>query len=134
MHTKGKIRARQLLTEACNNGYGAAGVGEDDVSVDADTKTFTRRQSGGSNWRWEETTTLGLDPFRVVSNGKSTFWVLDEDGTSESWDLNYDTLQGKETWSVPDCERRRSRRRPRRSATAATGRMTSPRRRITAPS
>ena len=90
-----------MLTEACNNGYGAAGVGEDDVSVDADTKTFTRGQSGGSNWRWEETTTLGLDPFRVVSDGKSTFWVLDEDGTSESWDLNYDTLQGTETPS-PD--------------------------------
>jgi len=107
VHTKGKIHRRQLLTEACNNGYGAAGVGEDNVSVDADTKTFTRRQSGGSNWRWEETTTLGLDPFRVVSNGKSTFWVLDEDGTSESWDLNYDTLQGTETWSVADCEGRR---------------------------
>ena len=107
VHTKGKIHARQLLTEACNNGYGFAGVGEDDISVDAETKTFTRRQSGGSNWRWEETTTLGLDPFRVVSNGKSTFWVLDEDGTSESWDLNYDTLQGTETWSVADCEGRR---------------------------
>jgi hypothetical protein len=107
VHIKGKIRARQLLSEACNNGYGAAGVGEDAISVDAATKTFTHKQSGGSNWRWDNTTTIGLDPIRTVSEGKSSSWILDEDGTSESWALNYDTFEGTESWSAPDCEGRR---------------------------
>ncbi|HWJ56893.1 MAG TPA: hypothetical protein VNR90_11735, partial [Vicinamibacterales bacterium] len=106
-HTKGKIRARHLLSEACNNGYGFAGVGEDEISVDAATKTFTHKQSGGSNWRWDTTTTFGLDPFRTVSEGHSSLWILDEDGTSTSWELSYDTFEGKESWSAPDCEGRR---------------------------
>jgi hypothetical protein len=98
---------RQLLDDTCNNGYGFAGVGEDEISVDAATKTFTRHQSGGSNWRWDETTTLGLDPYRTVSHGKGSFWALDEGATQEDWELNYDTLQGTESWSFADCEGRR---------------------------
>jgi hypothetical protein len=107
VHTRGKIREWQLLSEACNNGYGAAGVGEDAISVDAKEKTFTHSRSGGSAWRWGNDITVGLDPLRVVSAGTSSFWTLDEDGTSESADWNYDTLQGHESWSIPDCEGRR---------------------------
>lgn len=107
VHTHGKIRARQLLSEACNNGYGAAGVGEDAIAIDAKEKTFAHTRNGGSAWRWGKDITVGLDPLRVVSAGTSTFWTLDEDGTSASADWNYDTLQGKENWSIPDCEGRR---------------------------
>jgi hypothetical protein len=107
VHTRGKIRARQLLSEACNNGYGAAGVGEDVIAVDAKEKTFSHTRNGGSAWRWGNDVTIGLEPLRVVSAGTSSFWALDEGATSESSEWNYDTLQGKEDWSAPDCEGRR---------------------------
>jgi len=38
------------LLEACNDGYGAAGVGEEDVSVGENR--FVHERSGGSSWRW----------------------------------------------------------------------------------
>src|SRR6185312_900725 len=45
----------RLLLRLCNDGYGAAGVGEDEVTV-AENR-FVHRQYGGSASRWEETTT-----------------------------------------------------------------------------
>jgi len=119
VHTRGKIRARQLLSEACNNGYGAAGVGEDEITVDAEDKTFTHARNGGSAWRWGNDVTVGLDPLRIISAGTSSFWTLDEGGTSKSEDWNYDTLQGKENWSAPDCEGRRKEEEARKRDAAA---------------
>jgi len=107
VHAKGKILDRQLLSTACNNGYGAAGVGEDEITVDAEARTFTHTQSGGSSWRWTSQLTVGLDPMRVVSTGRSTFWTLDEDGSSKSQDWNHDTFEGRESWSVPACPDKR---------------------------
>jgi hypothetical protein len=107
VHSRGKIRARQLLSEQCNNGYGAAGVGEDSVAVDKEARTFTHNQSGGSNWRWDHGVTIGLDPLRIVSIDESTFWTLDQEGTDKSADWNHDTFQGHRSWPVPDCEGRR---------------------------
>ena len=107
VHTKGKIRSRQLLSEACNNGYGAAGVGEDDVSVDKEARTFTRAQSGGSAWRWDNSVTVGLDPLRIVSITDGSFWTMDEDATTKSADWNHDTFEGNERWMIPDCAGRR---------------------------
>ena len=107
VHTKGKIRSRQYLSEACNNGYGAAGVGEDNVSVDKETRTFTHAQEGGSAWRWNNSVTVGLDPLRIVSIGDSSFWTIDEGATSRSAEWSHDTFEGSESWSIPDCEGRR---------------------------
>ena len=102
-----KIRGHQLLAEVCNNGYGAAGVGEDEVSVDAEAKTFTHRQEGGSAWRGSDTETIGFEPFRRVETSHSSFWTGDEDGTSESSEQNWDLLQATQSFSVPDCAARR---------------------------
>jgi hypothetical protein len=107
VHSRGKIRARQLLSEQCNNGYGAAGVGEDSVAVDKEARTFTHNQAGGSAWRWDHGVTVGLDPLRIVSFDESTFWTLDEEGTSKSGDWNHDTFDGHNMWPIPDCEGRR---------------------------
>jgi hypothetical protein len=106
VHSKGKIRARQLLSEACNDGYGASGVGEDEVSVDREAKTFTHSRAGGSAWRWDKSITVGLDPLRVVSESGSTFWTMDEDATSESGSWDWDDFKGESTWSAPDCAER----------------------------
>jgi hypothetical protein len=107
VHSRGKIKARQLLSQQCNNGYGAAGVGEDEVSVDKEARTFTHKQSGGSAWRWDKSVEVGLDPLRIVGIDESSFWTMDEDGTFKSADWNHDTFEGKEMSSFPDCEGRR---------------------------
>lgn len=53
------------VVRTCNDGYGAAGVGED--FFEAGAATLTHKRSGGSNWRWSSETTIGLDPLRIVS-------------------------------------------------------------------
>lgn len=44
--------APRLILQLCNDGYGAAGVGEDEVTI-ADNR-FVHRQYGGSASRWDE--------------------------------------------------------------------------------
>ena len=63
-----------LLLRLCNDGYGAAGVGEDEVTI-ADNR-FVHRQYGGSASRWEETTTESLSPLRLVNVRSCSFHSL----------------------------------------------------------
>jgi hypothetical protein len=59
-----------LLLKLCNDGYGAAGVGMDEITI-GDNR-FTHFQAGGSNDRWESTETIRLAPqtlLRVDSCG-----------------------------------------------------------------
>lgn len=64
---------RRIL-QLCNDGYGAAGVGEDQVII-GDNK-ITHTQSGGSAWRWSETTTMTLVPLRVIHTRGCSFHTL----------------------------------------------------------
>jgi hypothetical protein len=107
VHAHGKIRDRQLLSQQCNNGYGAAGVGEDTNRVDKEARTYSHGQSGGSAWRWGRGIEIGLDPLRVISIDESTFWTLDQETTSKDAEWNHDTFQGSESWGAKDCEARR---------------------------
>src|ERR1041385_1620534 len=50
----------RLLLALCNDGYGAAGVGYDEVHVGPNR--FTHLQDGGSNDRWENIDTISLSP------------------------------------------------------------------------
>ena len=122
VHSRGKIRGHQLLSEQCNNGYGAAGVGEDSNAVDKEARTFSHSQSGGSAWRGDRGIVVGLDPLRVISVDESSFWTLDEEATSKSASWNHDTFEGSESWSVPDCvERRKQKEAAARDAAAGAG-------------
>ena len=59
-----------LLLKLCNDGYGAAGVGEDEITIG--NNRLTHFQAGGSNDRWETTETIRLAPqtlLRVESCG-----------------------------------------------------------------
>jgi hypothetical protein len=107
VHSHGKIRERQLLSQQCNNGYGAAGVGEDTNGVDKEAHTYSHGQSGGSAWRWERGIEIGFDPLRVISIDESSFWTLDQEATSKDAEWNHDTFQGSESWGAKDCEARR---------------------------
>jgi hypothetical protein len=50
----------RLLVALCNDGYGAAGVGYDEVHIGPNR--FTHMQDGGSNDRWENIDTISLAP------------------------------------------------------------------------
>ncbi|MFT3711350.1 MAG: hypothetical protein QM817_27270 [Archangium sp.] len=92
--------AGQLLLSVCNDGYGASGVGEDDINIDA--TTFKHSRYGGSAWRWTSDTTLGLSPLRVVSEHSQSFHATMPNFTSEtSW--NWDAFSGESSADVPPC-------------------------------
>jgi len=55
----------------CNDGYGAAGMGEDSVSFSANRMVHV--QNGGSSWRWDSTDTLSLVPLRILSQASCSF-------------------------------------------------------------
>ena len=100
---KGRLQSRQLLSQACNDGHGTAGVGEDLVEVDPRARTFTHTQSGGSNWRGDHSITVGLDPLRIARIETSSYWAGDADGSWQSLEWNWDLFSGDKTWPVADC-------------------------------
>ncbi len=57
-------KAPRLLLALCNDGYGAAGVGYDEVHIA--TNRFTHIQDGGSNDRWEDIAVVSLSPQRTL--------------------------------------------------------------------
>lgn len=61
---EGRKPPRRVL-KLCNDGYGMAGVGEDDVTVGPNQ--LVQFQSGGSAWRWTTTYTYSLSPSRLVA-------------------------------------------------------------------
>jgi hypothetical protein len=56
--------APKRVLALCNDGYGAAGVGEDQLAVTPNLLTWD--QSGGSAWRWTATKQIRLAPLAVV--------------------------------------------------------------------
>ncbi|PTL83107.1 hypothetical protein [Vitiosangium sp. GDMCC 1.1324] len=92
----------QLLLSVCNNGYGAAGVGDDSVTVG--DNFFTHEQSGGSRERWTLTRTLQLSPLRLLRESQRSYDALD-DGDKESGELwDFETLRGEVIRAAPTCE------------------------------
>ncbi|MCA9569169.1 MAG: hypothetical protein KC656_15075, partial [Myxococcales bacterium] len=75
-------KTRPIL-EVCNDGYGASGVGEDDVSVK--DGVFTHSQYGGSAWRWTNSRSIALfPPAWVASSGYNHYMGLI--GMGSEWD------------------------------------------------
>ena len=66
-----------LLLKLCNDGYGAAGVGEDEITI-GDNR-FTHFQAGGSNDRWETTETIRLSPQTCCASTSCGFRGTDPD-------------------------------------------------------
>jgi hypothetical protein len=68
------------LLALCNDGYGAAGVGEDEVRFASDRMTHV--QSGGSNWRWTNTDVYSLAPFRLLTEAGCSYFDAGNQGTA----------------------------------------------------
>jgi hypothetical protein len=103
---EGTAPAKQLL-KLCNDGYGAAGVGEDDVTVGANRLVYT--QLGGSSWRWQSTVTFSLSPWRAVSERDCSYHNISADNGSVT-DIDYRTRSVRSiakdstaAWDDPGC-------------------------------
>src|SRR5262249_17464529 len=88
----------RMLLDLGNDGYGAAGIGEDDVSVTPNQLVYT--QSGGSAWRWTVARTVRLSPLAVVSQTSDGFWTVGPNSQSLTWDWTRFTGSGR-WWAPP---------------------------------
>lgn len=92
----------RLILDLCNDGYGAAGIGDDEVMVRANR--LIHRQNGGSAWRWTETRRVQLSPLRVLSSEGRGFWTV---GPNEQRSrMDWTSLQGRVEWWAPACDAR----------------------------
>lgn len=77
------------LLKLCNDGYGIAGVGEDEVKVGPNR--LVHWQTGGSAWRWTSTVTYSLVPWRPLSERDCSYHnVSEQSGTTT--DIDFATL------------------------------------------
>lgn len=70
----GEAPPRRLL-KLCNDGYGAAGIGQDTVKIGNNSLTY--EQAGGSNDRWISTKQVRLEPPLLLSDGFCHFYASD---------------------------------------------------------
>jgi hypothetical protein len=56
----------RLVLKLCNEGYGSSGVGNDEVTIEANR--LIHGQFGGSAWRSETSETFSLSPLRLISS------------------------------------------------------------------
>ena len=81
--------APKRILKLCNDGYGAAGVGEDDVTVGANQ--FVHRQVGGSSDRWDSTVTFSLFPYRALTERDCNYSNLSPNNGFVT-DIDYRTM------------------------------------------
>lgn len=84
----GTAAPRQLL-KLCNDGYGASGVGEDEVKI-GPNRLF-HWQAGGSSWRWSGTVTYSLSPWRPLTERSCSYHNVSENSGTTT-DLDYTTM------------------------------------------
>jgi hypothetical protein len=95
----GQIAREALLASVCNDGHGAAGVGQDEVAI-KDAR-ITREVSGGSAWRWSNQLTLDVSTMRIGSISARGAWTVT--GNSGETTFNLETFSGSDTWTAPAC-------------------------------
>jgi hypothetical protein len=84
--------APKRILALCNDGYGAAGMGEDMIEVHPNLITWG--QSGGSSWRWLSTRQIRLMPLAVVKEFDCSFHNV-APGTGTVTEIDRETLQAR---------------------------------------
>jgi len=94
------VRSVQKLLDICNDGYGASGVGEDSVEVEANR--FRHGRYGGSAWRWSRTVTVQLSPLRILDDAHSDDYMgSDSNASSSTW--SWVDFAGRGEATAPPC-------------------------------
>lgn len=91
----GLLPEHKKLFGLCNNGYGAAGMGED--KIDIAENALTHREFGGDNQRWMGGHRFRLAPFAItatVNCGTHT-----EKGGGRYYVLDYETGAYRDVWN-----------------------------------
>lgn len=94
------VAERRLLAAVCNDGHGAAQVGEEAVFFDGER--FQRDKSGGSAWRWAYTKSYSIAPLAPLVDESVGFWTLQENQGKTDWD--YRSFSGSYEWTAPRCD------------------------------
>ncbi len=99
----GAVRWRQPLEidRWCGSSYGMGG-GENGMSADAAKGTLTFSREDGSNWRGDDTVTLGVDPLRIAAIAHRTWWTVGTDEGRLEW--SWDTFSGAQSSSTAFCQ------------------------------
>ncbi len=95
--TGAKSREGKRLFRMCNDGYGDAGLGRDEVVVSPNAVRWV--QSGGTAWQWSTTREVQLSPLLELRRAGETRF---EGGTPERIDRwDWTTFSGEVTFRVP---------------------------------
>jgi hypothetical protein len=84
----------------CNDGYGSASVGEDDIKIRANR--FVHSQQGGSAWRWNNGKTVQLSPLRVLSEESCSYHNVNIGYSITRWD--WQNFAGDRRWLPQACK------------------------------
>jgi hypothetical protein len=94
-------KPRQKLVTLCNNGYGAAGVGEDELEVKG--TTFTLSRSGGSAWRWNSTSVVQLAPTVALEREDRSSFHASAPSLTSSSSWSWARFEGRWSDDVARC-------------------------------
>jgi hypothetical protein len=95
----GMPEPRRFLS-LCNDGYGSAGMGEDDINIRANR--FVHSQQGGSAWRWNSGKTVQLSPLRVLSEESCSYHNVNIGYSLTRWD--WLRFAGERRWLPQACK------------------------------
>ncbi len=93
------IAAPRRILALCNDGYGASGVGEDDIKIGPNR--LIHSQHGGSAWRWNNGRTIQLSPMRVLAEESCSFHNVNIGYSFMRWD--WQRLAGERRWFPQAC-------------------------------
>ncbi len=99
---EGRLAKTQLITEICNDGHGAAGVGEDVVTVTPGQISVARH--GGSSWRWDHRERFSLPALSLLDESIGGYWAVSTNSSSTEW--SWTERRGKTDWLAPRCTAR----------------------------
>lgn len=90
----------QLLAVDCNDGYGAAGIGEDIIEIS--NNFFSHERCGGSAWRWSQKKALQLYPLEIIEEYTYNYHTFIPNNQENHRDWRNFSFRSERT--VPSCE------------------------------
>lgn len=88
------------LLGLCNDGYGASGIGEDEITIGPNS--LRHNQVGGSAWRWWSDRSISLSPLKLLTEDFGGYFSLALNHGESHWDW-HDFSAGTDSWWAPAC-------------------------------